>query len=177
MAPCLVVSINNQPAILAVHVPHSLADATAQVRVESEDGKTEDATVELGPLAVIAAETTWAARCTFAKRLALTHKLPLGYHTVRVSVADLPQAEMRLIVTPDRAYLPRFLEDGGRSAGIAVTLYGLRSAHNWGCGDFRDLRALCEWAAKEVGVSFIALNPAACHSQPPTLQRQSLSAE
>jgi len=46
-----------------------------------------------------------------------------------------------------------------RCAGIAIALYGLRSARNWGCGDFRDLRDFVEWAARETGAAFVALNP------------------
>ncbi|MDX2179270.1 MAG: 4-alpha-glucanotransferase [Bryobacteraceae bacterium] len=46
-----------------------------------------------------------------------------------------------------------------RCAGIAIALYGLRSSRNWGCGDFRDLRDFVEWAARETGAAFVALNP------------------
>ncbi len=76
-------------------------------------------------------------------------KLPLGYHEARSG-----RRVTRLIVTPDRAYQP-----SGRSAGFGVTLYGLRSERNWGCGDFRDLRDLIDWAVPALGVDFIALNP------------------
>jgi 4-alpha-glucanotransferase len=44
-------------------------------------------------------------------------------------------------------------------SGFAVALYGLRSERNWGFGDFTDLQRLCKWAARKLGVSFIALNP------------------
>ena len=74
------------------------------------------------------------------------------------------QSESRLILCPDRAFQPKFLRDGGKAAGIAVSLYGLRSRRNWGCGDFTDLRNFCDWAVETVGVSFVALNP--LHSIP-----------
>jgi 4-alpha-glucanotransferase len=88
--------------------------------------------------------------------------LPLGYHDVEVTLGDR-RASMRLIVAPERAYVPE-----GRAAGLAVALYGLRSARNWGCGDFRDLAELCGWAARELRASFVALNPLhAIHNRRP----------
>jgi len=85
-------------------------------------------------------------------------KLPLGYHETRFGGRT-----SRLIVAPDRAYRP-----AGRSAGLGITLYGLRSDRNWGCGDFRDLRDLIDWAVPALAVDFIALNPLhAIHNRRP----------
>jgi 4-alpha-glucanotransferase len=85
-------------------------------------------------------------------------KLPLGYHEMRSG-----RRITRLIVAPDRAWQP-----ARRSAGFGITLYGLRSERNWGCGDFRDLRDLIDWAAPVLGVDFIALNPLhAIHNRRP----------
>ena len=71
---------------------------------------------------------------------------------------------MRLIVTPDRAQSPA----PGKHAGLGITLYGLRSHRNWGCGDFRDLRDLIDWAVPALHVDFIALNPLhAIHNRRP----------
>ncbi len=85
-------------------------------------------------------------------------KLPLGYHETRSGGRTT-----RLIVAPDRAHQP-----AGRSAGFGVTLYGLRSDRNWGCGDFRDLRDLIDWAVPALAVDFIALNPLhAIHNRRP----------
>src|SRR6185437_4273206 len=50
-------------------------------------------------------------------------------------------------------------QDGARTAGFGVTLWGLRSRRNWGCGDFSDLHVLAEWAGQDLRGSFIALNP------------------
>src|SRR5439155_6801586 len=70
----------------------------------------------------------------------------------------------RLILTPDRAYLP----DDLRAAGVAISLYGVRSERNWGCGDFRDLRAIVDWVASETGAGFVGLNPLhAIHNRRP----------
>jgi len=86
-------------------------------------------------------------------------QLPLGYHQVTTG-----SCTMRLIVAPDHAHnLSRL-----RQAGLGITLWGLRSAHNWGCGDFRDLRALIDWAIQNLHVEFIALNPLhAIHNRAP----------
>jgi 4-alpha-glucanotransferase len=92
-------------------------------------------------------------------RLPLPDETPLGYHKLRLLVDGKPAVESRVIVCPDRAYLPHRLEHGGRIAGFAATLWGLRSARNWGCGDFTDLHALIDWVVDDLGGSFIALNP------------------
>ena len=85
-------------------------------------------------------------------------------------------SESYLVVCPDRAYLPENLSRGGRTAGFNITLYGLRSDRNWGCGDFTDLRALIDWASVEIRVKLYRPESATCASQPSPLQHQPLSA-
>jgi 4-alpha-glucanotransferase len=81
----------------------------------------------------------------------------LGYHALRVYRVQEPQldllCESRFIVCPHRA-----LSFAGRAAGVAVSLYGLRSSRDWGCGDFTDLVAAIDSFAR-AGAAFIALNP------------------
>jgi len=101
-------------------------------------------------------------------QLDLPPEVPLGYHTLRVTVNGEQAGKTHLIVCPERAYLPERLTSGGRMAGFNVQLYGLRSGRNWGCGDFTDLRALIEWARHDVGFSLIGLNPLhALHNRVP----------
>jgi 4-alpha-glucanotransferase len=89
----------------------------------------------------------------------LSVRLPPGYHEVRAG-----ECGMRLIVAPDSARRP----PPGKHAGLGVTLYGLRSARNWGVGDFRDLRDLIDWAVPALHADFIALNPLhAIHNRAP----------
>ncbi len=104
--------------------------------------------------------------CAF--ELPLSAHLPLGYHSLTLKLNGAEAAVAKLIRCPDRAYLPERLAGGGKTAGFNVALYGLRSKRNWGCGDFTDLRALLEWSIKEVGFSFIGLNPLhALHNRTP----------
>jgi 4-alpha-glucanotransferase len=101
-------------------------------------------------------------------RLPLPVELPLGYHSVRVTLNDRLWGQSNLIVCPDRAYIPEKLAAGVRTAGFNVALYGLRSDRNWGCGDFTDLRNLIDWAHDEIGFSFVGLNPLhALHNRVP----------
>jgi len=53
----------------------------------------------------------------------------------------------RFSIEQGRCHQPAYLENGGRVWGFMVQLYGVRSARNWGIGDFGDLRALVEIAA------------------------------
>lgn len=89
-----------------------------------------------------------------------TCRLPLpaletGYHHLIVSVPGL-EAHCPLIVTPDQCYQPPAMQQ--RRWGLSVQLYTLRSASNWGIGDFDDLHQLIRQSAP-LGCDTIGLNP------------------
>jgi 4-alpha-glucanotransferase len=106
-----------------------------------------------------------------AYRLPLPGGVPLGYHHVSVELdgaAGTRRAEGQVIIAPEQAYLPERLAMGGKTAGVAITLYGLRSKRNWGSGDFTDLASVVDWAAQDLKVSLIGLNPlCALHNRSP----------
>ncbi len=152
----LVLSVN-QP-VIPVRVPSSAASGTVTVTVEYEDGKHSTHSVDLGTVAVSASADLRGVEYV-EKPLALPIEPRLGYHTLAVEGPGIVPAFGDLILCPDRAYMPESLSGNKRAAGIAVSLYGLRSARNWGCGDFTDLKVLCRWTAHELNASFVALNP------------------
>ena len=93
--------------------------------------------------------------------LRLPGQLPCGYHQLKVKTPSGPgglEASMTLIVCPRHCYQPAFFGDDARVWGFAVQLYALRSARNWGIGDFTDLTMLAEFA-KAAGADVIGLNP------------------
>jgi 4-alpha-glucanotransferase len=81
----------------------------------------------------------------------------LGYHELCIYSMTPPElkvfAQAHFIVCPRRAQAFE-----GRAAGVAMSLYGLRSARNWGCGDTTDLRATIDVLGR-AGAAFVALNP------------------
>lgn len=90
--------------------------------------------------------------------LILPENLPAGLFRLRVTpVPGGSPEEATLVACPARAYQG---EEGGprRMWALGVQLYGVRSARNWGHGDFTDLLALVDLAA-DLGASGVGLNP------------------
>ncbi len=169
--PAVLVVSENAPALeLPLTIPDEAAGWPVAVEFRLEDGthKSLDLRVDGLPF-VEAAELR--GRLFRKVRALVPLRIPLGYHDVRVQVRGDHGpvcATMRLIVTPDRVWLPSSLASGRHAAGVAVNLYGLRSERNWGCGDFSDLQRIVDWAAEDAGVEFVALNPLhAIHNRQP----------
>jgi 4-alpha-glucanotransferase len=80
--------------------------------------------------------------------------LPVGSYRLHLADAASVAEETPLIVAPPRA----FGGDFDRCWLLAVQLYGVRSARNWGIGDFTDLEALIELAS-QLGADGVGLNP------------------
>lgn len=79
--------------------------------------------------------------------------LPEGVHRLQLSDASGSE-ELPLLVAPDGAFGGAF----DRCWVIAVQLYGVRSARNWGIGDFTDLEGLLDFAHR-LGADGVGLNP------------------
>jgi 4-alpha-glucanotransferase len=163
--PALVVS-EGAPREIPIQTPANAVGEPAHVILRREDSSEYRFTFDLRELPQSASAemdgVTWLRRTA-----RLPVEVPLGYHHVQVFHAGR-SAGMCYIVTPDRAWTHPHLARGGKAAGIAVSLYGLRSRRNWGCGDLRDLEQVVDWVAGDVDAGFIGLNPLhAIHNRRP----------
>ncbi|NLS11820.1 4-alpha-glucanotransferase [Vibrio sp. SM6] len=89
----------------------------------------------------------------------LPQTLPWGYHHLEVTRKrrKAPYV-MTLIRTPRACFKQPVLEQGQKVWGPSIQLYTLRSNHNWGMGDFGDLKQLVSDIASRGG-QFVGLNP------------------
>lgn len=156
LAPTIVVSPSPHLDI-PVQLPAALEQATATIDMRLENGMAARFDIPLANAPVVAEKTLRGER--FLRKLVRwPGDVCLGYHTIALRVGQRLASDARLIVCPDRAYIPEWLENT-RTAGLGISLYGLRSARNWGCGDFTDLEQFIDWSSRELCISFIGLNP------------------
>lgn len=140
---------------IPLRIPAAHAGASVKLEFRWENGEIEHHWFWLPELPDLE-RVSLAAHDFVAKRVPLP-ALRLGYHHLRIYWMKAPEQEAfedsRLIVCPRRAHMVE-----GRMAGVGLSLYGLRSSRNWGCGDITDLRSAIDVLAP-AGAAFIALNP------------------
>ncbi len=91
--------------------------------------------------------------------LTLPNGLAWGYHQLTVTKkAQKSPFNATLIVTPRECFKQSALQQGKKMWGPSVQLYTLKSHHNWGMGDFGDLKQLVAEIASRGG-DFVGLNP------------------
>jgi len=164
LPPAVVVSESAAPE-LPINVPAEFLGDRARLLIRQEDGQTTQ--LDLNPWELAQSAQIQMDGRTWVRKQARLPALPLGYHQVILTLGNA-SASTRLIVTPDHAFASPHLGQGGRAAGLAVSLYGVRSPRNWGCGDFRDLLAVVDFVAEDLQASFVSLNPLhAIHNRRP----------
>lgn len=161
--PATLVTGQSPEKILARASAEIPPDARLRVTLTLESGARETGDWRWGDLA-IAGHAHIGGRHFVARQLDFRPPLPLGYHRVTAELEGQHE-ECYWIVAPERVWDP-----GGdwRAAGVAISLYGLRSQRNQGCGDFTDLQNFARWAGQEFGAALIGLNPLhAIHNRQP----------
>jgi len=156
LPPVLVVGEGTTIAV-PVSLPAGEAAAMLAWTLTEEGGIVHQGEVPAAALADIESRTIAGVpyrRC----RLELPVRPGQGYHRLTVAVGGGAAASLRLIVAPERCVLPEELAPGWHGWGISLQLYALRSASDWGIGDFDDLACFARVAAG-LGAGLVGLNP------------------
>ena len=160
MPPVQVVREAARPHRIAIILPASEDELAYRWRLQRESGPGDRG--EFIPAALEEAERCRIDGQELVRRMLLLDlAVEPGYHRFIIERADEsggPAGEMPFIVTPAACYEPPAIRGEGRAWGFAAQLYGIRSGHNYGIGDFGDLRGLIEFCA-EAGAGTLLLNP------------------
>jgi len=151
LPPVYVVRANELVSVEVV-LPAQLSALTWHLKLE--DGSAKGAEVRCQDLPLVATHEESSGTLE-KRRLDLGADLPSGYHSLTITPVD---HEMSLIVAPRQCWLPADVINGKKLWGLSCQLYLLRSAANWGIGDFSDLQQLIEIAAPE-GAHLVGINP------------------
>ena len=143
LPPVVVVDSHRKPLGVPIHFDQGTA--TVHWTVYREDGETAEGTIAFDKLELL--QTRNEPELLERRLLLLPSDLPWGYHRLTVGTS----AECSLIVSPGTCFVPESATNHQRLWGVAAQLYLLRSSHNWGIGDFTDLRELGEAVRRNGG--------------------------
>jgi 4-alpha-glucanotransferase len=164
--PTIVADLQAPPKELVFQIPveqgkSSAHGLTVSLAITNEQGVTEDlffTQTDLSFLKAIGEKNTiyhsWS--------LPFPELKGLGYYSLRLSVTsgDLHESQtISVVMCPSKAYVPSALHGDRRAAGIALSLYGVRSENNWGIGDIGDLKRIIDWVSEHLHGGMIGLNP------------------
>jgi 4-alpha-glucanotransferase len=140
---------------LPVRKPYRFLEQAVVVR-SGRPARTEPSHAATFPLhwKIVAGLKVIAAGETQDRVIGWPPDLPVGSYRLHLTDASSFPEEAPLVVAPPTA----FGGDFERCWLLAVQLYGVRSARNWGIGDFTDLAGLIELAG-HWGADGVGLNP------------------
>jgi (1->4)-alpha-D-glucan 1-alpha-D-glucosylmutase len=151
----LTVQRHGRPAQIDLRLREAAATQQLALVLTTEDGDQH----RLAPLEVArVGEQTLDGVRRVHLRAAFAHGLEPGYYRLEVRTGDELVAHGELAIAPADCYRPAALRDGGRTWGLALQLYALRSQRNWGIGDFSDLAAVVRSGGPH-GFGLVGVNP------------------
>ncbi len=158
LEPVLVAWDGQAPEAL-LRLPAREASAALQCRLEFESGESRPWPARGGDLPLAERADVEGVACE-ARRLALPSPTPIGWHRLTVEWNG-GRAEATVIAAPTRAYGPDKMM---HTWGVFLPLYALRTARDWGVGDFTDLGNFIGWTQGCAA----AASSARCRCWPPT---------
>lgn len=155
LAP-VTVCIAGEPLIVRLQLPAETANSKWHWQIVLENGDTLTGDFVLQAKDIVA-DYLLNSQKIIAFNQHIDAEIVTGYHQLQLSDGK-QQFQQQLIISPSRCFQ---LHDSAvlhKTMGPALQLYAIRSARNWGMGDFADLKAMVAPLAAQ-GNDFIGLNP------------------
>lgn len=155
LAPVTVCTAGEQLTV-RLQLPASSASSHWRWQITLENDEQLQGELVLQPKDIVA-EYPLESDKILAFDLNIAAELVTGYHHLQLSDGK-QHLQQQLIVSPARCFQ---LHDSAilhKTMGPAIQLYAVRSAQNWGMGDFADLKNMVAPLAAQ-GNDFIGLNP------------------
>jgi 4-alpha-glucanotransferase len=157
LAPRLVEPVTvleaDAPQQIALRLP--CADrASFRLEITDEEGALREFSQEKEPSSVAEINGSGYGEYVFA----LGEPLSMGYYdlSAQARCGDLEASGYsKIIAAPPFCHLP---PDIGKTWGIVLGMYSLRSRKNWGIGDLRDLGEVVDWVSS-MGGDFVGVLP------------------
>lgn len=161
--PVRVIPVKSEEMCFSLFVPTDDVDeesASLRWSIMDEEGHNTVNTGTLSELPVTATHEINGRRIREFS-VSLGDGLMEGYYDISVEVSSGAQIKgrMRLIITPERCYLPPQLKSGWKTWGLYINLYSVRSRRNQGVGDLTDLSDIIKWVGTGLGGGFVGINP------------------
>jgi 4-alpha-glucanotransferase len=142
------VAWNGERPIITITLTPDKARTVCTGRLEMESGGVSEWKIQPDDLPVIESVESEGRRYV-VRKLTLPESLPFGYHKFIFQVKG-KSCESMIISAPRRTFSP----DNGKNNriwGAFLPLYALKTAHDWGSGDYSGLGAMADWVAGEGG--------------------------
>ena len=152
--PAFLMGREAAPTTIALPLSTVRAPRHAALRLRDQDGS--ERVLPFAADALPANAITAVDGRAVVQRMFTLPPLPIGDYTLGFD--DASPATCRLVVAPDRCYLPTELGNGARRFGLAAHLYALKRRGDWGIGDFATLSVIAEATAR-AGGSIVGINP------------------
>ncbi|WP_295892154.1 4-alpha-glucanotransferase [uncultured Vibrio sp.] len=143
---------DGEPVEVALNLGVSARESEFSWRLETEQGEVLEGYLQSQ---IVRDERKEGGPLVFT----LPSDLEWGYHKLIVTRKRRKAPyTMSLIKTPQACFKQSAMSRGKKMWGPSVQLYTLRTSHNWGIGDFGDLKQLVADIASRGG-DFVGLNP------------------
>jgi 4-alpha-glucanotransferase len=175
LEPVHVVSVNARPVKIPLYIPVKEGeedDLMISWSLEDEHGRKKE--FRTAGAEVNISEQQWLDGLRYVRADLDIGQRDIGYYVMNVQCRhperifpgghNKLQKRSKVIIAPDACYLPNESAQG-RTWGLSLNLYAMKSGKNWGIGDLGDLKKIVRWLA-DLNGDFVGINP--LHSIPNT---------